>query len=112
MTSQRCQDIDIDKEVDKDIELDVVVDEESCDNNEQPVENSVENSSLEYMGGTLGKGVVLLTEAQKDALLDVLGLDLFNHYVEKLATFIIEKKAKVSNHYKTILKWHEEDKKL
>ena len=100
------------KSIDKDIELDVVVEEDACDNNEQPVENSVDNSSLEYMGGTLGKGVVLLTEAQKDALLDVLGLDLFNHYVEKLATFIIEKKAKVSNHYKTILKWHEEDKKL
>jgi hypothetical protein len=61
------------------------------------------------MGGKLGKNVVLLTEEQKDALLERLGLDAFNHYVEKLANFIIEKKAKVGNHYQTILKWYLED---
>ena len=85
---------------------------ENGNNNEQTVNNSVDNSTFELMGGTLGKGVVLLTEEQKTALLDKLGLDAFNHYVEKLATFIIEKGAKVSNHYKTILKWSEEDKGL
>ena len=80
--------------------------------NEENVDNSVDNSTLEFMGGTLGKGVVLLTEAQRDALLDKLGFDAFNHYIEKLATFIIEKKATVSNHYSTILKWAKEDMKL
>lgn len=77
------------------------------DNNED-VGNSVDNS-FELLGGTLGKGVVLLTPAQSDALLDKLGLDAYNHYVDKLATFIIEKGAKVSNHYGTILKWAKED---
>ena len=72
-------------------------------------EKNVENSILEYMGGKLGKGVVLLSEEQKDALLEKLGLDAFNHYVEKLANFIIDKDAKVGNHYQTILKWHLED---
>ena len=76
------------------------------------VDKNVDNSSFELMGGTLGKGVVLLTEEQKDALLDKLGFDAFNHYIEKLATFIIDKEAKVSNHYKTILKWVEEDMKV
>lgn len=93
----------------------------TTDNVDKPVDNSdfgevinkgVDNSSFELMGGSLGKGVVLLTEEQRDALLDKLGLDAFNHYVNKLATFIIEKKATVGNHYKTILKWWEEDKKL
>ena len=76
------------------------------------VDNSVDNSTFEFVGGQLGKGVVLLTNEQKDALLDKLGLDAFNHYVEKLATFIIEKKAKVGNHYKTILNWANEDMKV
>ena len=58
------------------------------------------------------KGVVLLTDAQRDALLEKIGFDAFNHYVEKLANFIIEKKAKVGNHYMTILKWAKEDMKV
>ena len=77
----------------------------------QPVDNSVDNS-FSFVGGELGKGVVLLTEAQQDALLDKLGLDAFNHYVDKLSRFIIEKKATVSNHYSTILKWASEDAKV
>ena len=83
----------------------------SNNGNNKNVEN-VENSTLEFMGGTLGKGVVLLTDAQRDALLEKIGFDAFNHYVEKLANFIIEKKAKVGNHYMTILKWAKEDMKV
>ena len=91
------------------VEVSGNVDTENGSNNEQTVNNSVENS-FEYMGGTLGKGVVLLTEAQNNSLLEIMGIDAFNHYVEKLASFIIDKQAKVSNHYKTILKWWEEDR--
>lgn len=64
------------------------------------------------MTGTLGKGVVYLTPEQQDELLEILGLDGFNFYVEKLANFIIEKDAKVANHYATILKWAREDAKV
>ena len=67
------------------------------------------DSKFKKLDGKLGKGVVLLTDEQFDLLLDKLGFDAFNHYIEKLADFIIEKDAKVSNHYKTILKWAEED---
>ena len=94
--SSKCPtELEKEKELDKDIELDVDV--VSTDN------------TFELMGGTLGKGVVLLTPAQEDELLDKLGLDAFNHYIDKLSTFIIEKDAKVSNHYATILKWARED---
>ena len=62
------------------------------------------------MGGTLGQGVVLLTEQQRDSLLDQLGLDAFNHYIKRLSDFIIKKDASVGNHYGTILKWYAEDK--
>lgn len=86
----------------------VVVEEDDDNDNDDIVENSVDNS-LELMGGTLGQGVVLLTQAQSDSLLERLGLDAYNFYVDKLATFIIDKGAKVSNHYQTILKWWKED---
>jgi hypothetical protein len=79
---------------------------------DENVDNSVDNSALEYMGGTLGKGVVLLTDAQREALLDKLGFDAFNHYINRLSTFIIQKGATVKNHYGTILKWAEEDRMI
>ena len=95
----------IEKELEKDTELEVdVVDE---DGNTDPGENE-----FKYVGGTIGRNVVLLTDAQFSSLLDKLGLDAFNHYVDRLSTFIIEKGAKVSNHYATILKWAEEDAKV
>ena len=87
--------------------LEVVVAEEDSNGNEEDVDNSVDN--FEYMGGTLGKGVVLLTDNQRESLLEELGFDAFNHYIDKLANFIIDKKAKVSNHYATIKKWAKED---
>ena len=74
----------------------------------EPVENS-ERNKLNLIGGKLGKNVVYLTEAQSDNLLEKLGLDAYDRYVERLATFIIEKNAHVKNHYETILKWYEED---
>lgn len=103
------------KEIYKDTELDVDVEKErnaDYGNDEENVDKSVDNSPLEYMSGSLGKGVVLLTEEQKDILLDELGLDGFNHYVSKLADFIISKKATVKNHYATIRKWAKEDSKI
>lgn len=81
----------------------VEVSEEEADNGNR--------QQLNLQKGSLGKGVVLLSDEQFDDLLERLGLDAFNHYVSKLADFIIEKDAKVANHYATILKWHEEDTK-
>ena len=71
-----------------------------------------EDDKLQVWEGSLGKGVVMLTENQVGALLDELGLNGFDYYVEKLADFIVEKGAKVSNHYATILKWAREDAKV
>lgn len=68
--------------------------------------------NFELQTGTLGRGVVLLTPEQDEALLDKLGFDGYNYYISKLADFIIENNAKVGNHYATILKWAEEDSKV
>ena len=67
------------------------------------------DSQFKKLDGSLGRGVVLLTDKQFESLLDKLGLDSFNHYISRLADFIISKNASVPNHYKTILKWAEED---
>ena len=71
-----------------------------------------EDNTFELFGGKLGKNVVLLTPSQEESLLEKLGLDAFNFYMDKLSTFIIEKNAKVGNHYATILKWAKEDARV
>jgi hypothetical protein len=73
------------------------------------VTTTPEDNKLKQLGGKLGRNVVYLTDRQMSDLLDKLGLDAFNRYVERLATFIIDKKAHVKSHYETILKWYEED---
>ena len=73
---------------------------------------TTEENTLKVVGGSLGKGVVYLTDRQLGDLMDRLGLDAFNRYVDRLATFIIEKNAHVNSHYETILKWYEEDSKV
>jgi predicted phage replisome organizer len=99
VTQGNAIDIEVEEEIEKEKEVDVVSNG-----------NGIE--TFEFMGGQLGKGVILLTQKQQEELLDKLGFDAFNHYVEKLADFIIEKDAKVSNHYATILKWAREDAKV
>ena len=65
---------------------------------------------LKYFQGELGKGVVMLSEEQVEKLLDTMGLDAFDHYVSKLANFIIKNGASVKSHYETILKWWRVDR--
>jgi hypothetical protein len=73
---------------------------------------ATDGDQLIRIGGSLGKGVVYLTERQMEDLLDRLGLDAFDRYVDRLATFIIEKGAHIKSHYDTILKWYEQDSKV
>lgn len=67
------------------------------------------DKQLKYFQGELGKGVVMLSDEQVDKLLETLGLDAFDHYVSKLADFIIKNGATVKSHYDTILRWWRED---
>lgn len=67
------------------------------------------DSNVEVLGGKLGKNVVFLSRDQISDLLDQLGLETFNYYVDKLSTFIIKNDARVCNHYETILRWWTED---
>lgn len=69
-------------------------------------------SKLEKIGGILGQGVLMLTEEQKDDLLDKLSLDEYDLYCKKLSDYIIAHPEKTfKSHYQTILKWVAEDRK-
>ena len=101
--SSKCPiELEIDKEKEKKKDVDVEVRDGTNNNFPQ----------MKCCQGTLGKGVVYLTEEQDEKLLEILGYDGYNKYIEKLADFIIEKNASVGNHYQTILKWYEEDTKI
>jgi hypothetical protein len=105
--SSKCPtEIDKEKEKYKDTDIEVDVEEDFA------TATATEEDVLKLVGGSLGKGVVYLTDRQLGDLMDKLGLDAFNRYVDRLATFIIEKDAHVKNHYETILKWFEEDTKV
>ena len=64
---------------------------------------------LEVLHGTLGKGVVRLTDEQMGDLIDKMGIADFDEYMVRLANYIIDNDAHVKNHYDTILKWWRED---
>ena len=105
--SSNCPtEIEKDKEINKELykEVDVEVNRATA--------TATEEDQLKLVGGTLGKNVVYLTDRQFNDLLRRLGMDAFNRYVERLATFIIENDAHVKSHYDTILKWYEEDTKV
>lgn len=67
---------------------------------------------VKIMGGRLGKNVIRLSQAQSDSLLNTMGLEMYNYYVERLADFIINNGAAPANHYETILKWWKEDRQV
>lgn len=83
-----------------------------------PTTTADEENELKLIGGTLGKGVVMMTDAQFDHLCEILSKDEFDTYITKLADFILGCTKKngvpptIKSHYKKILEWVEEDRKL
>ena len=72
-----------------------------------------ESAKLEYLGGTLGKGVVLLSEDQLNDLLERLSIDEFNKYIQIVAECELQgKKFKKKSHYQAILDMVKKDRKL
>ena len=67
---------------------------------------------VKAVGGSLGKGVVFMSDEQVSDLLERMGIETFDYYVDKLSDFIIKNGARVKSHYETILKWWKEDSSL
>ena len=69
--------------------------------------------SMEKLGGSLGKGVVMLSDEQMDDLLDKLSLDEFNKYVSIVADCELKgKRYKNKSHYQAILDMVAKDRKV
>ena len=77
------------------------------------VEKTVENSKRSFLQGSLGKGVVLLSEEQLDDLLTKLSFDEFNKYVGIVADNELSGKHYTKKtHYKAILDMAMQDRGL
>lgn len=90
------------------------VEVEGTDSNEES-DFSTDSSRkrLEFSQGSLGEGIVLMTDEQFDSLCEKLTLDEIHHYFDRLKTFIRKNpQAKIHSHYRTILKWVEEDRRV
>lgn len=100
VTVTGCHDIEEDKEEDKDKEK------------ESHSFIPCEEAKRKVLGGTLGKGVVMLSDEQMDDLLDKLSLDEFNKYVEAVAECELNgKHYKKKTHYQAILDMARKDRK-
>ena len=75
-------------------------------------DSNEDSNVVKAMGGSLGKGVVFMSDEQVADLLEQMGIETFDYYVDKLSDFIIKNGARVKNHYETILKWWKEDSGL
>lgn len=58
----------------------------------------------------LFKGKVMLSENQIADLLDKMGLEAFDEYVNRLDNWLSKPDVFVKSHYETILKWYNEDR--
>lgn len=71
-----------------------------------------EETKLKFLGGSLGKGVVMLSDEQMDDLLDKLSIEEFNKYVGIVAECELKGKSyKNKTHYQAILDMVAKDRK-
>ena len=69
--------------------------------------------ALEKMGGSLGKGVVMLSDEQMDDLLEKLSIDEFDKYVAIVADCELKgKRYKTKSHYQAILDMAAKDRRI
>lgn len=112
MTCQPCQDREEEREEDKEKEYHSF---DLSDEQNETVENSVENSrkQIKAMFGSLGKGVVMLSDEQQDDLIERLSFEEFNRYVSAVAECeLAGKKYKRKTHYQAILDMAAKDRKI
>jgi predicted phage replisome organizer len=73
---------------------------------------SREEAKQRYLGGTLGKGVVMLSEEQMDSLLEELSIEEFDKYVGIVADMELSgKHYKKKTHYQAILDMAAKDRR-
>lgn len=99
MTSQECQDIEEEGDKDKESHSFILADKETA--------------KREFVGGSLGKGVVFMSNEQFDDLMNKLSFDEINHYFGVVADCELSgKKFKNKTHYQAILDMAKKDRKI
>lgn len=94
---QKCNtEKELEKEKDIDLEVDVEENADACDYSDP--ENKLEPFRYDN---------VFLSDKQVEALLKIMDVKVFDAYVDKITNY-----PNVKNHYETILKWHNEDRKV
>ena len=100
------------EEKERDLEKDIDIDVEA----EEEVNPAGAGNVTDYDDADnklqIFKGRVMFTENQLADLLNIMELETFDYYVDKLNNFIIDNNATVRNHYQTIKKWYNEDRAL
>ena len=115
VTSHGCHAIEEEGEKDEEKESHSFIQaREREDDVDEPVENSDKESvKLKYIGGSLGKGVVMLSDEQVDSLLDRLSIEEFNKYVGIVADCELNGKPyKKKSHYQAILDMVKADRRV
>lgn len=116
MTSQSSQDIEEEGEEEKDLEEEFHSfnhsnTREDENNEDEPMDR--ESLKLKYLGGTLGKGVVMLSDEQFYDLLDRLSIEEFDKYVGIVAECELNgQHYKKKTHYQAILDMAKKDRKI
>ena len=111
------------KEIKKDLDKDIETDRENEGSFTQPTERDFDMFSTDLstdggnkrtsMGGELGKGVVLLSQAQIDDLLDKLSIEEFDHYVGVVADCVLSGRPfRRKTHYQAILDMAAADRRV
>lgn len=99
---QKCN-TEIEKELKKEKEIEKELEVEEEESAEAPDYTDPEYQIQRFRGN------VMLSDKQIEDLLDKMGLEAFDHYIQRLGAFIEEKGNVVKNHYQTMLKWYTED---
>ena len=119
MTCQRCHDTEEEGEEEEDVEEEFHSFTHSAREGDalgdKPVGNSAdrERVKLKFLGGKLGKGVVMLSDEQIDSLLDELSIEEFDKYVEIVAECELSgQHYKKKTHYQAILDMANKDRRV
>ena len=91
------------KEKEKEKEVEVEVEGEG-----NPEATGDDRDILKLIGGSVGQGILLLSDRQLDDLMERMGLDGFDAYGKRLVDFVYRTGANI-DHYHTLLKWWRED---
>lgn len=115
MTCQLGHDIEEEREEDKEEDKDIHSINQATQSgfSNDFVDNSVEKSKRSYLQGSLGKGVVLLSDEQLEDLLDKLSVEEFDKYVKIVAdNELAGKRYTKKTHYDAILDMATKDRQV